>query len=137
MENNKQFTNEELAKKFENNFDLVNYAISLAENMIQSGRDPRVRKTDMQNRAMLILEEIREGKDHFDEILPENYPERSGERAEASEQRFEKRSRHSPMDSDEDHRQEKRKRHAAMDADEDQRQEKRKRHVPMDLDEES
>ncbi len=68
MEKNKQFTNEELAKKFKNNFILVNYAISLAENMIQSGRDSRVRRPDMQNRAMLILEEIREGQDKFDQI---------------------------------------------------------------------
>lgn len=60
-------TNEELRKKFKNNFDLVNYSISLAENMIKSGRDARV-KSDCQNRAMLILEEIREGKDQFDEI---------------------------------------------------------------------
>jgi len=72
MENNKQFTNEELAKKFKNNFILVNYAISLAENMIQSGRDTRVRRTDLQNRAMLILEEIREGQDKFDDIGGDN-----------------------------------------------------------------
>lgn len=71
MENNKQFTNEELAKKFKNNFELVNYAISLAENMISTGRDARVRRADMQNRAMLILEEIREGKDQFDELPQE------------------------------------------------------------------
>jgi hypothetical protein len=61
------FTNEELSKKFKSNFDLVNYAIRLVENMIKTGRDPRV-KSDMQNRAMLILEEINEGKDQFDEI---------------------------------------------------------------------
>ena len=56
-----------MRNKFKSNFDLVNYAISLAENMIKTGRDARV-KSDVQNRAMLILEEIREGKDHFDEI---------------------------------------------------------------------
>lgn len=61
-------TNEKLSKKFENNFDLVNYAISLAENMIKTGRDSRV-KSDVQNRAMLILEEINQGKDHFDDIF--------------------------------------------------------------------
>lgn len=69
MDKTKQFTNEELAKKFKNNFMLVNYAISLAENMIQSGRDTRVRRNDLQNRAMLILEEIREGQDKFDDII--------------------------------------------------------------------
>lgn len=60
-------TNENLAKKFNNNFELVNYAIRLAENMIKSGRDARV-KSEIQNRAMLILEEINEGKDQFDKI---------------------------------------------------------------------
>lgn len=61
-------TNEDLSKKFRNNFELVNYAIKLAENMIRTGRDARV-KSDVQNRAMLVLEEIGEGKDHFDEIV--------------------------------------------------------------------
>ncbi|WP_068467847.1 hypothetical protein [Candidatus Protochlamydia phocaeensis] len=67
MEKKINFTNEMLAKKFKSNFELVNYAISLAENMIKSGRDARV-KSEVQNRAMLILEEIQEGKDQFDEI---------------------------------------------------------------------
>ena len=61
------YTNELLSKKFVNNFDLVNHAILLAENMILSGRDSRV-KLDVQNRAMHILAEIQEGKDHFEEI---------------------------------------------------------------------
>lgn len=60
-------TNEEMNKKFKSSFELVNYAIKLAENMIKTGRDARV-KSEVQNRAMLILEEIHEGKDHFDEI---------------------------------------------------------------------
>ncbi len=60
-------TNEVVVSKFKSNFELVNYAIKLAENMIKTGRDARV-KSDIQNRALLILEEIHEGKDHFDEI---------------------------------------------------------------------
>lgn len=60
-------TNEAVNKKFKSSFELVNYAILLAENMIKTGRDARV-KSEVQNRAMLILEEIHEGKDHFDEI---------------------------------------------------------------------
>jgi len=69
MEKKTTFTNEALAKKFnKSNFELVTYAIKLAENMIKTGRDARV-KSDTQNRAMLILEEISEGKDHFDEIV--------------------------------------------------------------------
>lgn len=107
MEDNNQYTNEKLAKKFENNFDLVNYAISLAENMIQSGRDPRVRKPDMQNRAMLILEEIREGKDQFDEIFTEGVSpvERAAEEMGGEairEHRHEKRRQHVPLDLDEE-----------------------------------
>jgi DNA-directed RNA polymerase subunit omega len=91
MENNKQFTNEELSKKFKNNFDLVNYAISLAENMIQSGRDPRVRRTEMQNRAMLILEEIKEGKDVFVEIPEEGFKAQdSQERPRSHEKSFDR-----------------------------------------------
>jgi DNA-directed RNA polymerase subunit omega len=60
-------TNEDVRGKFKSSFDLVNYAIRLAENMIRTGRDARV-KSEIQNRAMLILEEIHEGKDQFDEI---------------------------------------------------------------------
>lgn len=60
-------TNEGLSDKFKSNFQLVTYAIKLAENMIRTGRDARI-KSDIQNRALLILEEIREGKDVFDEI---------------------------------------------------------------------
>src|SRR5690349_5162878 len=60
-------TNEKLAKKFKSQFELVNYAIKLAENMIRTGRDTRV-KTDLQNRAMQILAEIANNKDQFDEI---------------------------------------------------------------------
>jgi DNA-directed RNA polymerase subunit omega len=60
-------TNEEMTAKFKSSFELVNYAIKLAENMIKTGRNTRV-KSDVQNRAMLILEEIHEGKDQFDEI---------------------------------------------------------------------
>lgn len=60
-------TNEDVTGKFRSSFELVNYAIRLAENMIRTGRDARV-KSEIQNRAMLILEEIHEGKDQFDEI---------------------------------------------------------------------
>jgi DNA-directed RNA polymerase subunit omega len=67
------FTNEKLSKKFVSQFDLVNYAIRLAENMIRTGRDPRV-KTEFQNRSMQILAEIAQDKDQFDEI-PEDIVE--------------------------------------------------------------
>jgi hypothetical protein len=64
-------TNEKLRKKFKSNFDLVNYAINLAKNMIDSGRKPRVEAPD-KNRALLVLQEIREGKDQFDEIIKDS-----------------------------------------------------------------
>jgi DNA-directed RNA polymerase subunit omega len=62
-----RLTNEELAKKFKSNFDLVSYSIKLAENMIKTGRDARV-KSDIQNPAMLVIEEILAGKDQFDAL---------------------------------------------------------------------
>lgn len=61
------FTNEKLSKKFVSQFDLVNYAIRLAENMIKTGRDPRV-NIGNQNRSMQILAEISQDKDFFDEV---------------------------------------------------------------------
>lgn len=63
-------TTEELRKKFKNQFDLVLHAINVAENMIKTGRGPRV-KLDVQNRALIILEEIAHNKDYLDEIPAE------------------------------------------------------------------
>lgn len=79
MEKPISLTNENLSKKFKSNFELVNYAIKLAENMIETGRDARV-KSEVQNRAMLILEEIKEGKDRFDEVKTDAEPSSKGER---------------------------------------------------------
>lgn len=59
-------TNEKLKLRFKSQFDLVNYAIKLATEMIQSGRGPRV-KTDIQNVALLILMELNAGRDQFDD----------------------------------------------------------------------
>ena len=61
-------TNEKIRKKFDSQFDLVNYAIKLAANMIHTGRDSRL-KTDSQNRATIILSEIINGKDVFDDVI--------------------------------------------------------------------
>jgi hypothetical protein len=72
MELKDRLTTEKLRKQFKSQFELVNYSIKLAENMIRTGRDPRV-KVDNQNRAMQVLEEIASGKDQFDEI-PEPIP---------------------------------------------------------------
>lgn len=67
MERKQELTTEDLKKKFTSQFELVNYAIRLAENMIKSGRGPRM-KTEIQNRSLQILEEISSGKDEFDDI---------------------------------------------------------------------
>lgn len=68
MDRKEFLTNEKIKSKFTSQFDLVNYAISLAANMIMSGRDCRV-KIDSQNRAMQILSEIFQEKDSFDDII--------------------------------------------------------------------
>jgi len=86
---NHPLTNEVLAKKFKNNFELVNYAIKLAENMIRKGRDARV-KSDIQNRAMLVLDEIIEGKDQFDSV-PENMERKLDQHGEEKKTRYEER----------------------------------------------
>lgn len=61
-------TNESLRGKFQSNFELVNYAIRLAENMVKTGRAPRI-QTEVENPAVQILEEITAGKDRFDDII--------------------------------------------------------------------
>jgi len=66
-------TNEKIKKRFVSQFDLVTYAIKLATNMIQTGRDSRV-KCDSQNRTMHVLTEILNGKDQLDLII-EDEPE--------------------------------------------------------------
>lgn len=60
------FTHEELARKFKNNFDLVNYAIKLAKNMIRSGREPSL-YAPIQNKATIVLNEIEHGRDRFEQ----------------------------------------------------------------------
>jgi len=67
-------TNEKISKKFVNQFDLVNYAIRLADNMIRSGRAPRV-KVDVDNPVIQVLAEIEQGKDCFEEIAEVIKPE--------------------------------------------------------------
>ena len=68
MENNEFLTNESIRKKFKSQFELVNYAIKLSEQMIHSGRTPMV-DTESENTAVVIIEEINEGKDTFDEHI--------------------------------------------------------------------
>lgn len=63
-----QITNEELRKRFKNQFELVNYAIKIAENLITTGRAPRV-EVDIQNPVIQALKEISSGKDLLDSVL--------------------------------------------------------------------
>lgn len=58
-------TNEKLTKRFSSLFDLVNYSISIAEDLVKSGRDPRVR-TEIQNPMYCALLEILNDKDQAD-----------------------------------------------------------------------
>lgn len=60
-------TNEKLKDKFPSQFELVGYAIELATNMVHSGRGPRV-KTTIENPAVIVLDEITQGKDILDDI---------------------------------------------------------------------
>ena len=67
-ENVELLTNESIRKKFKSQFELVNYAIKLSEQMIHSGRAPMV-DTESENTAVIIIDEINEGKDIYDEAL--------------------------------------------------------------------
>lgn len=72
-------TIEKLTKKFQSPFDLVNYAISLAENIVKTGRNSQV-STTVQNPAYWVLLEIYEGRDYFSDIVEkEKVPEDSKE----------------------------------------------------------
>ena len=73
MEGKKFLTNEKISKKFNSQFELVNYAIKLAENMILSGREGRVR-TDSQNHALQVIAEIIYNKDQFEELPMDSMP---------------------------------------------------------------
>ncbi len=68
-----QLTSEQLLKRFKNQFELVRYAIQLAENSIRSGREPDI-ATDSQNVAYMILAEIAAHKEKFVEIPKEEAP---------------------------------------------------------------
>ena len=61
-------TNEFVRKKFKSQFELVNYAIKLSEQLIRSGRAPRV-PSDNQNPAVIVIEEIEEGRDQLESLI--------------------------------------------------------------------
>lgn len=68
MDRKETLTNESVRLKFVSQFELVNYAIKLANQMIFSGRGPRV-EIDNNNPAVIIIEEIDEGQDHLDDVI--------------------------------------------------------------------
>ncbi len=68
MDVEENLTNEGIMKRRESTFDLVNYAIKVAENMILSGRAPKV-KTKSENVPMYVLAEIANHKEVFEEVL--------------------------------------------------------------------
>lgn len=69
MEQKKEMlTTEPISKRFKSQFELVTYSIKLAENMIRTGRGPRV-KTDVQNVSHQILLEILNNLDSFEDTV--------------------------------------------------------------------
>ncbi|MFA6915800.1 MAG: hypothetical protein WC222_05340 [Parachlamydiales bacterium] len=65
-----RITSEFIKSKFTNQFDLVNHAIKLVENMIISGRSARVRIDSIGlNPTSIILAEISENKDYLEDLL--------------------------------------------------------------------
>lgn len=79
-------TNEKIRARFKNQFELVNYAILLAENMIKTGREARVR-IDTENPAMVSVTEIEAGKDQLEALDMEEQNEREGRYSTAQEER--------------------------------------------------
>lgn len=62
METKEPLTNEFIREKFKNQFELVNYAIKLSEQMIHRGNES-------ENVAVDIIEDIVEGRDKLDESI--------------------------------------------------------------------
>ena len=64
-----KLTTELLKKRFSDRgaFDLVNYAIDVARNMVLTGRETTV-STDVMNQAYQVLEEIASNREHFAEM---------------------------------------------------------------------
>ncbi|KAF3361433.1 hypothetical protein PHSC3_002064 [Chlamydiales bacterium STE3] len=92
METKDNLTNETLGTKFKSQFDLVNYAIRYVDRYIKSGRAPRVIKFEIQNPAALVLEEIRQGKDEYEDAFEEvkTIPFEEKDFEEANAQRLER-----------------------------------------------
>lgn len=55
------FTNEKLSKRFKSNFELVNYAIHLAEDRIRAGRDAH--EISNENLVISVVKDLVTGKE--------------------------------------------------------------------------
>lgn len=55
------FTNERLSKKFKSSFELVNYAIHLAEDRIRAGRD--IHEVNNENLVISVVKDLVSGKE--------------------------------------------------------------------------
>lgn len=62
-----RLTNEQLRQKSKSQFDLVNYAIKLAEYFIRSGHEPSYH-SGLKNPALQVLAEIASNKGELEEI---------------------------------------------------------------------
>lgn len=56
-----------MGEKFKSQFELVDHAIKVVNNLVRSGRAPRI-KTDIQNPAVVALEEINQGRDVYEDV---------------------------------------------------------------------
>ncbi len=70
MEFQENLTNEKIKQRFTSQFELVGYAIKLADNMMKTGRGPRI-AVESQNLAINVLAEINAGLDRFEDIPKE------------------------------------------------------------------
>lgn len=79
MEYKDSLTGEKLRKRFDSSFELVNYAITVAKNLIRSGRAPTV-STEVQNPSFQVLSEIAENREIIQPIEEEEEEKPEGER---------------------------------------------------------
>lgn len=65
-------TNEKIKQRFTSQFELVGYAIRLADNMSKTGRGGKL-SLESQNLAINVIDEINAGMDKFEDI-PKDLP---------------------------------------------------------------
>ncbi len=68
-----KLTNQSLSDKYPNSFELVNYCISLAKNMVEVDRECVVDVDDIINIPYQILEEVSQGEGRMHEPRPKEH----------------------------------------------------------------